>query len=206
MSEPINKFHKPKDRINKPSWIEKILCRIFDYKVIINCVKDPYLIRWYLIRNRWFALFLHKFVRSDEDRALHDHPWNFIVMPIWQGYTEYYEELLSCPACGGQTGVECLKCSNAKLAIVKTHRARLFIPIYRRAEWAHRVQLDPCDNYSEDFDTEDDCPTCKGTCCKPSWSLFMRFSERRVWGFWNPVSWGKYVFQQWNDWNKERCE
>lgn len=37
---------------------------------------DPYLRRWYVIpRNRWFNIYLHNIVRSDDDRALHDHPW-----------------------------------------------------------------------------------------------------------------------------------
>jgi hypothetical protein len=36
----------------------------------------PYLRRWWLIpRNRLFNVYLHQFMRSDDDRALHDHPW-----------------------------------------------------------------------------------------------------------------------------------
>jgi hypothetical protein len=36
----------------------------------------PYLNRWWLIpRNRFFNVYLHQFLRSDDDRALHDHPW-----------------------------------------------------------------------------------------------------------------------------------
>jgi len=69
--------------------IEKILNKLFKHRIIINCDKDPYLKRWYLIRLPRVALFLHKFIRSDEDRALHDHPWDFIVIPIWRGYYEY---------------------------------------------------------------------------------------------------------------------
>lgn len=43
---------------------------------IIGGKDDPYLLRWYVIpRNRWFNVYLHRFVRSDDDRALHDHPW-----------------------------------------------------------------------------------------------------------------------------------
>lgn len=66
-----------------------LLDRLFRKRVIINCDKDPYLIRWYMFRTKPFAIFLHKFVKSDEDRALHDHPWCFIVIPIWMGYIEY---------------------------------------------------------------------------------------------------------------------
>lgn len=39
-------------------------------------IGDQYLERWYIVpRNRWFNIYLHKFVGSDDDRALHDHPW-----------------------------------------------------------------------------------------------------------------------------------
>ena len=36
----------------------------------------PYLLRWFLIpRNPVFNVYVHHFLRSDDDRALHDHPW-----------------------------------------------------------------------------------------------------------------------------------
>lgn len=44
--------------------------------MIIGGADDPYLLRWYLIpRNKLFNVYLHNFMRSDDDRALHDHPW-----------------------------------------------------------------------------------------------------------------------------------
>jgi hypothetical protein len=43
---------------------------------IVGGADDPYLRRWWLIpRNRWCNVYLHHFLRSDDDRALHDHPW-----------------------------------------------------------------------------------------------------------------------------------
>lgn len=37
---------------------------------------SPYLKRWWLIpRNRFFNVYLHQFLKDDDDRALHDHPW-----------------------------------------------------------------------------------------------------------------------------------
>lgn len=37
---------------------------------------DAYLHRWWIVpRNRLFNIYLHHFLRSDDDRALHDHPW-----------------------------------------------------------------------------------------------------------------------------------
>lgn len=45
---------------------------------IIGGEANPYLKRWFLIpRNRLFNIYLHQFCRSDDDRALHDHPWAF---------------------------------------------------------------------------------------------------------------------------------
>ncbi len=50
---------------------------------------NPYLLRWYLIpRNRWFNIYLHLILRSDE-RTLHDHPWWFFSFILWGGYWEY---------------------------------------------------------------------------------------------------------------------
>lgn len=60
-------------------------------RVIVNCDRQPYLKRWYLFRTKPFAVFLHLFFRSDEDRALHDHPWPFITFILWRGYIEHQQ-------------------------------------------------------------------------------------------------------------------
>lgn len=45
---------------------------------IIGGADDPYLLRWWLIpRNPVFNVYLHCFLRSDDDRARHTHPWLF---------------------------------------------------------------------------------------------------------------------------------
>lgn len=39
-------------------------------------IGNDYLSRWYVVpRNRYFNVYLHKFTGSDDDRAMHDHPW-----------------------------------------------------------------------------------------------------------------------------------
>lgn len=44
--------------------------------VIGDDFERPYLRRWWVIpRNRFFNIYLHEFLRDDDDRALHDHPW-----------------------------------------------------------------------------------------------------------------------------------
>lgn len=43
---------------------------------LIGGTERPYMRRWFLIpRNRFFNIYLHNIRRSDDDRALHDHPW-----------------------------------------------------------------------------------------------------------------------------------
>ena len=54
--------------------IERSLKRAPDF--IIGGAESPYLLRWFIIaRNRLFNVYHHVIKRSDDDRALHDHPW-----------------------------------------------------------------------------------------------------------------------------------
>lgn len=50
-----------------------------------------YMRRWHLVpRNRWLNVYLHEFSGSDDDRALHDHPWRSASIIL---YGHYYEHL-----------------------------------------------------------------------------------------------------------------
>jgi len=52
-------------------------------------VQPNYIRRWWIVpRNPWSNLYLHLTQRSDEDRALHDHPWDNSSFIIAGGYTE----------------------------------------------------------------------------------------------------------------------
>lgn len=58
--------------------------------VVIGGQHDPYLQRWYILpRNRFLNVYLHKFLRSDDDRALHDHPWLNMSILLDGTYTEH---------------------------------------------------------------------------------------------------------------------
>ena len=62
-------------------------------KIIYGCDargdKDkPYLTRWELFECKYFAIYLHRFDRSDDRSSLHDHPWNFITIPLKYGYND----------------------------------------------------------------------------------------------------------------------
>lgn len=173
--------------------IDKILDRLFEKRVIENCDHDPYLLRWFLLRRgEALGVYVHKFLRSDEDRALHDHPWDFLVIPLWRGYREHslrgrnicwdcdgwcitrnvgVEFIKTCPTCKGQGEVDNI--------IVR--RVLPFLGTrFRRGLYRHRVEL------------------VDG---KPAWSLFIRFRRSRLWGFWPSGS-----FVAWDKWWSANCE
>lgn len=57
---------------------------------VVGGAASPYLRRWWIIpRNRFLNLYLHEFCRSDDDRALHDHPWSNCSVLLQGEYTEH---------------------------------------------------------------------------------------------------------------------
>lgn len=56
---------------------------------IIGPADDPFLLRWYIVpHNQFLNVYLHWILRSDNDRALHDHPWAFVSIVLAGSYTE----------------------------------------------------------------------------------------------------------------------
>lgn len=56
---------------------------------LIGPENDPYLKRWWVIpRNHLFNIYLHRIRKSDDDRALHDHPWLNASIILLGSYTE----------------------------------------------------------------------------------------------------------------------
>jgi len=52
----------------------------------------PLLIRWKIIACGVAGIYIHKFTRSDYDRALHDHPWAFLTFILGPGYFEEHDQ------------------------------------------------------------------------------------------------------------------
>lgn len=97
-----------------------------DPDFIIGGADNPYLMRWFVIpRNYIFNIYLHRFLRSDDDRALHDHPWFNFSLLLWGEYTEH-----TIPAGGVQRRI-IYRAGDLK---------------FRSAWYAHRVELHagPC--------------------------------------------------------------
>lgn len=88
--------------------------------IVIGGAADPYLRRWYLLpRNPLCNAYLHQFLRSDDDRALHDHPWSSLSLALGSaGIWEVYQ---------AADGAEMLRAINAGDLV------------YRGARFAHRL-------------------------------------------------------------------
>ncbi|VWX56697.1 cupin domain-containing protein [Sphingorhabdus sp. 109] len=67
-------------------WAADIMQRDPDF-----IIGDNYLRRWWVVpRNEQHNMYLHEILHSDDDRALHDHPWENIS---WLLEGEYLEHL-----------------------------------------------------------------------------------------------------------------
>jgi hypothetical protein len=127
--------------------------------------ENPYLLRWWVIpRNRFFNIYLHKFLRDDDDRALHDHPWASCSIILKGGYIEYQPDKTFLRKCG-----------------------RIY---FRHATQAHRIELYRdvwcygCGCWHRHFGH-----TYPGVRIRPAWSLFITGPKIREWGFHCPKGW-----------------
>jgi len=79
-----------------------------------------YLQRWHIRRSPGrHNLYLHRYAGSDDDRALHDHPWRSIGIVLWGSLYEITEK----------NGEELQR------------RLWPLIPKFRSATYAHRIVL-----------------------------------------------------------------
>lgn len=49
---------------------------------------DGYMERFWIFRTPWLSARLHRILRSDHDRDLHDHPWDYATLILRGGYWE----------------------------------------------------------------------------------------------------------------------
>lgn len=54
----------------------------------------PLLVRYILFRCAAWGVYVHHLLRSDEERALHDHPWPFVSIVLRGGYAEIHDQTL----------------------------------------------------------------------------------------------------------------
>lgn len=75
------------------------------------------LTRYYILDTKWLGIYVHRFHQSDEDRANHDHPWDFVTFLFHRGYWESVGKSATA---------------------MPVYRPRWSV-LYRKAEFTHRV-------------------------------------------------------------------
>jgi hypothetical protein len=109
--------------------LHAVLSRLFEYRDItkVSDKKHLYLRRYFITKKKPGSderIFVHFIARSDDDRDLHDHPWDFTSYILLGGYTE--ESFMFEP--GDPT--------------IKQYFGK-FSKLVRKATWAHRLTLEP---------------------------------------------------------------
>jgi hypothetical protein len=77
-ARPIGVYDKPK-RFGR-----------IDITKMVDGDEVLYLRRWYLWRGKRFSIRVHHIALPDVDRWPHDHPWPFLAIILWGGYTEVW--------------------------------------------------------------------------------------------------------------------
>jgi hypothetical protein len=139
---------------------------------------SPYMERWQFVDRPSFGARVHHILRSDWDRALHDHPWDFTSVILTGGYYEHRPiNLKLCTDDEVQAlldaGSTIHGCTGSKLMSVRTWHGPGSI-LRRRAEDLHRIELKKELVATSSGMTPVDIP---------AWTFVMRGRERRDWGF-----------------------
>ena len=134
-----------------------------DFRIPPDVRVPVYMERWWWIPRNWaMNVYLHIVRRSDDDRALHDHPWWSFSLVLEGGYYEH--EIMT----GG------------------IHRRTWFGPGSMRFRWAgkmaHRLELQ-WHNGIEHAQTLEDCYWREA----PATTVFITGPVLRRWGFHDPI-------------------
>ena len=139
------------------SVIESLLVRITNRlpcRIIDGEHGEPYLERYYLAGLAGWHAYLHRFVDSDPDRGLHDHPWNRAVSLVLSGGYDELRFAHAPPASGAAAPI-------VEPPIVRRHVRPWRLNRLRGTDY-HRVVLR------------------QG---RPAWTLFLHGPRIKGWGF-----------------------
>lgn len=153
-------------------WLKRLLSGQ-PHQIIGGEHGDPYILRWYVIpRNGLFNWYVHKFLRSDDDRALHDHPWFFISLIMKGQYTEQTPAGLRLRKRGSLAYRPALARHRVILDLTKQARARYDL-VHREAEAGLTVGKHTL------FE-----PGMLRAQEEPVWTMILTGRRVRMWGFW----------------------
>lgn len=127
----------------------------FQHTITDRIGEEPIMIRYYLTPKIFnLRLCIHKFLRSDNDRHYHDHPWNYISLILKGHYVEHFPTPFF--SFGNLYRVDCT-----------IHYGPGDI-LRKKKEHKHWVELiNPLTGIT-----------------KPCWTLILFYGKRRDWGFW----------------------
>lgn len=154
---------------------------------IIGPLDEPYLIRRYIVpRNKFLNIYLHKFMRSDDDRALHDHPWPWMSIVLKGGYWEHRPDQLITSRSWRRPGSVALRGAGSphrvELASHKEPRPNDY------EHWFKSTQP-PLDVYQPPGVYTIDLSNYAPIVEEPCWTLFVTGPKVREWGFHCEKAW-----------------
>lgn len=137
--------------VHKPMW-RRLTLRRADGQV--------YLDRWAIGHDRIGGIMLHRMTAPDPGVDLHDHPWWFLSVVLWGGYTEERAETRQAP----------------ELAMLAEAMPTVSRGVPTRRPWgsARTMRMDECHRI-----VALDRRTC--------WTLVVKGPRRRRWGFYLPT-------------------
>lgn len=141
-------------------WHRQVTSRKLDFRIPPDESVPVYMERWWLIPRNWaFNIYVHIVRRSDDDRALHDHPWWSLSIVLEGGY---YEETIEA---GGVHR--------------RVWRGPGSVKFRRTGSMAHRLELFRYTNLPGALDDEE----------QPCKTIFITGPVLRRWGFHHPSGW-----------------
>lgn len=170
-----------------PDWATKLLLEQhrrytsshpMDFRIPPNTNVPAYMHRWWRIaRNAYFNIYFHIVLRSDDDRALHDHPWwNFSI--VLDG--GYYEHTI---ADGGVHRKVWYGAGSVRFRRAGTYAHRLELAARTVADMPIRdaLKLGAQEDINVDFGRD--------TIELPVTTIFITGPVLRRWGFHHPEQW-----------------
>ncbi len=122
-------------------------------EVIYN-KNGQYLLRWFIQKSRERGnVYLHRFIGDDDDRALHDHPWNSVSYVLKGEYLEHTPDGIICRSEGDIIFRDMI--TPHRIELIDEECWTLFITGPREREWGFHC-TDGWKHY-EKFQEDDGC-------------------------------------------------
>jgi len=144
-----------------------------------------YMVRYILVKNSLFSIYLHRFLRSDMDDP-YDHPWNFATYILKGEYTEHQYDM-DKPVLNGRIEEDLKHAALSKRHYIsywtetKENRGAGSLS-FRPARTVHRIAI------NKNYDLKD--------LKEAPFIICFMGRRRRQWGFW-PAGDGGAVFVDW---------